>query len=160
ASAAHKIVQKPLPIYQGKSCHKDRYPAYIDWGTFERIQAMLRDNQSEYDRNKPRGVPRPGKPLLHALFYCGECGHKMVVQYKGRTCYLCNYLRQQYQVPVCQYLPADPIDAHVVAAFLQALSPVELDLYGKAVAALRQDEEQVRQAQQQQVERLRYQAHL
>src|SRR5262249_33425272 len=98
--------------------------------------------------------------LLHGLVYCGECGHKMVVQYKGRPCYLCNYLRQQYQVPVCQNLPADPIDAHVVAAFLQALSPVELDLYSKAVAALRHDEDQVRQAQQQQIERFRYQAHL
>jgi hypothetical protein len=121
---------------------------------------MVRDNHSEYDRNKTRGVPRPGKALLHGLVYCGECGHKMVVQYKGRPCYLCNYLRQQYQVPVCQNLPADPIDAHVVQAFLQALSPVELDLYGKAVAALRQDEDQVRQAQEQQIERLRYQARL
>ena len=84
----------------------------------------------------------------------------MVVQYKGRPCYLCNYLRQQYQVPVCQNLPADPIDVQVVQAFLQALSPVELDLYGKAVAALCQDEAQVQQAQQQQIERLRYQTRL
>ena len=37
---------------------------------------------------------------------------------------------------------------------------MELDLYGKAVAALREDEEQVQQAQRQQVERLRYQARL
>ena len=37
---------------------------------------------------------------------------------------------------------------------------MELDLYGKAVAALRQDEERVQQAQRQQVERLRYQARL
>jgi Recombinase zinc beta ribbon domain len=107
-----------------------------------------------------RGLPRPGQALLHGLVYCGECGHKMVVQYKGRPCYLCNYLRQQYQVPVCQNVPAAPLDAHVVQAFLQALAPVELDLYGQAVAALRQDEEQVRQAQQQQLERLRYQARL
>src|SRR5205807_8642969 len=48
----------------------------------------------------------------------------------------------------------------VVAAFLQALSPVKLDLYDRAVAALRHDEEQVPQAQQQQIERLRYQARL
>jgi DNA invertase Pin-like site-specific DNA recombinase len=160
ASAPHQRVQKPLPMDQWKVCHRDKYPAYIDWTTFEKIQGMVRDNHSEYDRNKTRGVPRPGKALLHGLVYCGECGHKMVVQYKGRPCYLCNYLRQQYQVPVCQNLPADPIDAQVVQAFLQALSPVELDLYGKAVAALRQDEGQVRQAQQQQIERLRYQARL
>jgi DNA invertase Pin-like site-specific DNA recombinase len=160
AGAPHQRVQKPLPMDQWKVCHRDKYPAYIDWTTFEKIQGMVRDNHSEYDRNKTRGVPRPGKALLHGLVYCGECGHKMVVQYKGRPCYLCNYLRQQYQVPVCQNLPADPIDAHVVQAFLRALSPVELDLYGKAVAALRQDEEQVRQAQQQQIDRLRYQARL
>ena len=160
AGAPHERVQKPLPMDQWKVCHRDKYPAYIDWATFEKIQGMVRDNHSEYDRNKTRGVPRPGKALLHGLVYCGECGHKMVVQYKGRTCYLCNYLRQQYQVPVCQNLPADPIDAHVVGAFLRALSPVELDLYDRAVAALRQDEQQVQQAQQQQVERLRYQARL
>jgi hypothetical protein len=121
---------------------------------------MVRDNHSEYDRNKTQGVPRPGKALLHGIVYCGECGHKMVVQYKSGTHYICNYLRQQYRVPVCQNLPADPIDTHVVQAFLDALSPVELDLYGKAVAALRQDEEQVQQAQRQQIERLRYQARL
>jgi DNA invertase Pin-like site-specific DNA recombinase len=159
-NAPHQRVQKPLPMAEWKVCHRDRYPAYIGWDTFERIQAMVRDNHSEYDRNKTRGVPRPGKALLHGIVYCGGCGHKMVVQYKGGTRYLCNYLRQQYQVPVCQNLPADPIDTYVAQAFLDALSPVELDLYGKAVAALLRDEEQVRQAQRQQIERLRYQARL
>jgi|SRR5215468_910104 len=160
ARAPHEHVQKPLPIEEWKICHKDKYPAYIDWGTFEKIQAMIRDNQNSYDCNKSRGVPRPGKALLHGLVCCGECGHQMVVQYKGGTRYLCNYLRQQYRVPVCQNLPADPMDAHVVAAFLAALSPVELDLYERAVAALQQDDERVRCAQQQQLQRLRYQARL
>jgi len=40
------------------------------------------------------------------------------VQYKRKTCYICNYLRQQYQVPVCQHLPANPIDAYVVSISL------------------------------------------
>jgi DNA invertase Pin-like site-specific DNA recombinase len=160
AGAPHERVQKPLPIDEWKVCHRDRYPAYIDWGTFEKIQAMIRDNQNAYDANQRRGVPRPGKALLHGIVYCGECGHQMVVQYKRGTRYLCNYLRQQYQVPVCQRLPADAIDAHVVAAFLEALSPVDLDLYDRAVAALRQDDEQVRRAQEQQLERLRYRARL
>jgi DNA invertase Pin-like site-specific DNA recombinase len=47
ASAPHQHVQKPLPMDEWKICHKDRYPAYIDWDTFETIQAMLRDNHSE-----------------------------------------------------------------------------------------------------------------
>src|SRR5262245_20686339 len=33
--APHQNVQKPLPIGEWKICHKDRYPAYIDWRTFE-----------------------------------------------------------------------------------------------------------------------------
>ena len=117
---------------QWRICVKDKYPAYISWETFEKIQAMLKDNYAEYDRNKSRGVPRPGSALLHGIVYCGECGHKMVVQYKDGTRYLCNYLRQQYRVPVCQYIPGDPIDARVVEAFFQALSPIELDAYERA----------------------------
>lgn len=160
ADAPHQRVQKPVPMDQWKICLRDKYPAYIGWETFERIQGMVRDNYSEYDRNKSRGVPRPGKALLHGIVYCGECGHKMVVQYKKGAYYLCNYLRQQYRVPVCQNLPADPIDAHVVQAFLDALAPAELDLYGQAVAALRREADQVERAQRQQIDRLRYRAHL
>jgi DNA invertase Pin-like site-specific DNA recombinase len=160
ADAPHRRVQRPLPMGQWKVCLRDKYPAYIGWDTFERIQAMVHDNYGEYDRNKSRGVPRPGKALLHGIVYCGECGHKMVVQYKNGSYYICNYLRQQYRVPVCQNLPADPIDAHVVRPFLDALSEAELDLYGKAMAALHRDAERIQQAQRQQIERLRYQARL
>src|SRR6266568_3959258 len=142
-----------LPMDQWKIRVNDVYPAYISWETFEHIQDMLADNYAAYDRNKSRGVPRDGAALLHGMVYCGECGHKMVVQYKNGTRYLCNYLRQQYQVPVCQNLPADPIDDWVVQAFFDVLSPAEMDLYGKAVQALQQDDDQVRQAQQQQLER-------
>ena len=116
-------VQKPLPVSEWRIHIRDMYPPYIDWATFEKIQAMIRDNHSEYDRNKTRGVPRPGKALLHGLVYCGECGHKMVVQYKGGTQYLCNSLRQQSQVPVCQRIPGDPIDDHVVAPLLRGAGP-------------------------------------
>jgi DNA invertase Pin-like site-specific DNA recombinase len=160
ASTPHQCVQKPLPMAEWKVCLRDKYPAYIGWARFERIQAMVRDNYSEYDRNKSRGVPRLGTALLHGIVYCAECGHKMVVEYKPKARYVCNYLRLHYRMPVCQNLPADPIDAFVVGAFLDALSPVELDLYGKAVAAFRQDEAQLQRAQRQQIERLRYQAHL
>lgn len=84
----------------------------------------------------------------------------MVVQYKTGTRYLCNALRQQYGVPVCQYLPADPIDDYVVQAFFAALSPVELDAYHHAMAAEQQAARALDQARRQQLERLRYQAAL
>ena len=160
AGSTHEHTQVRLPMAEWKIRINDKYPAYIDWATFEAIQAMLRDNCSEYDRNKTRGVPRPGKALLHGIVYCGECGHQMVVQYKPKTHYICNFLRQQYQVPVCQYLPADPIDDLVVRSFFEALSPAELDLYDEAAAAIRHEAEAVDRARREQIERLRYQARL
>src|SRR5262249_36106575 len=147
-----------LPVGEWRIRVDERYPAYVDWATFERIQAMLRDNYAAYDRNKTRGVPRAGKALLQGLVACGACGHQMVVQYKGGTRYLCNFLRQKYRVPVCQNLPADPIDAAVVEAFFAALSPIELDAYSQAMQGREQQRAEVARARRQQVERLRYQA--
>lgn len=148
------------PQSQWRVLLKDRYPAYITWETFERIQSMLADNYAEYDRNKSRGVPRDGAALLQGLCYCAECGHKMVVQYKGGSRYLCNFLRQQTQAPVCQYLPADPIDQSVVAAFFAALSPVELNLYEQAQRQKQAQHQEVKNAQQRHLQRLRYEVEL
>jgi hypothetical protein len=138
----------------------DKYPAYIPWQTYEQIRDRLSNNLAEYDRNKTRGIPRPGAALLHGIVYCGECGHKMVVQYKGGNHYLCNYLRQQYRVPVCQYIPADPIDSQVIQAFFKALSPIELNAYERAIASQSKTQTQIERAHLQQIERLRYQAAL
>ena len=160
AGPDQRAAQKLLPACEWRIHIRDVYPPYIDWATYEKIQAMIRDNHSEYDRNKTRGVPRPGKALLHGLVHCGECGHKMVVQYKGGTQYLCNSLRQQTQVPVCQRLPGDPIDDHVVRLFFEALAPAELDVYDRVMASLSEEREQVHRARRQQLERLRYQARL
>jgi hypothetical protein len=84
----------------------------------------------------------------------------MVVPYKGGNQYLCNYLRAQTQAPVCQRLPADPVDQHVVAAFFQALAPVELDLYEQAMQQRRQQQDTVNRAHQLTLQRLRYEADL
>jgi len=152
--------QKMLPREQWRIIVRDKYPAYVSWETFEKIQAMLRDNYAEYDRNKTRGVPRDGEALLHGIVYCGVCGHKMVVQYKNSTRYICNFLRQQHGRPVCQYIPANPVDAKAVAAFFEALAPAEIDAYARVVASQREAGDAMLRAQAQQVERLRYRAAL
>lgn len=144
---------------QWKVCIKDVYPAYIDWETFERIQAMLQDNYAAYKRNGSRGVPRAGKALLQGIIACGECGHKMGVRYKGGVRYRCTALRARYQVAVCQAIPGAPVDAAVVAAFFAAFAPIELDAYAQAAAAQQAHAEQLAHAQQQ-LERLRYEAEL
>jgi DNA invertase Pin-like site-specific DNA recombinase len=157
---ARQPVQKKLPMDEWRIRVNDKYPPYISWETYEKVQAMLQDNYAKYDRNKSRGVPRPGSALIHGIVYCGECGHKMVVQYKTSTRYICNFLRQQWGSPVCQYIPADAVDNKVVEAFFAALSPVEVDIYTRSLEQKKQAHEQVNRAHAQQVERLRYEAAL
>jgi len=152
--------QKRLPREQWRVVVRDKYPAYVSWETFEKIQAMLRDNHAEYGRSRTRGVPRDGEALLHGIVYCGACGHKMIVQYKRGTRYICNFLRREHGTPVCQSVPAGPIDAKAVAAFFEALAPAELDAHARAVAARREASDSMLRAQAQQVERLRYRAAL
>ena len=159
-----KQKSRRLPIDEWKVIVKDKYPKYIDWNTFLKIQEMIKDNYkdnyAEYDRNKTRGIPRSGKALLHGIVYCGECSHKMVVQYKIGIRYLCNHLRRKYKVPDCQCIPVGPIDDYVVDAFFKALSPVELDLYSEALQNKSKMDEKVCKAHKRQLQRLRYDTQL
>jgi DNA invertase Pin-like site-specific DNA recombinase len=155
-----KMQGRNLPSDQWRYCVRDKFPAYLSWEVFENIQAMLRDNYSEYNRNKTRGVPRDGKALLHGLLYCGECGHKMCVQYKGGTQYICNHRKLQTGGSVCQRIPADAIDDQVVQWFFGVLSQSQIDVASETLTATDQDYEKILAARRQQIERLRYEAQL
>src|SRR4051794_26223668 len=113
-----RLITARCPMAEWKIVVK---PAYIDWESFERIQAMLHDNHAEYERNKTRGIPRGGAAPLQGIVWCGQCGRKMSVQYKARNAYNCRPLHHKHGAPICQQLPADPIDAQVVAAFFAAV---------------------------------------
>lgn len=160
AGAGSKTFQKLLPQAEWKICIRDKYAAYIDWPTYEKIQTMMRDNYNAYRRRSNRGAPRAGAALLQGLVYCGQCGHKLVVHYGTCTRYVCDYFRQQLQGEQCQHVAAAAIDAHVARLFLEALAPAEVEVYERALADWQQRQEQVHQASQQQLERLRYQARL
>ena len=143
-----------LPLAEWKVIVHDRSPAYVTWDTCTRLQAILDDNSAAYAHTQRRGVPRHGAALLQGLVYCGSCGHKMVVQYKGGNQYLCTYLRSQAHAPVCQRLPADPVDQQVVAAFFDALAPAELDVYEPALAQQRHQQAELDRAQRYSLQRL------
>jgi hypothetical protein len=80
--------------------------------------------------------------------------------YRGGNRYICNFLHVKQGEPVCQHLPADPIDARVVEAFFAAVTPAELEAWAHVQEARHRSEEALDHAEAQQVERLRYQAML
>lgn len=152
-----KVITTRCSMEDWKIVVKDRYPAYIDWETFVRIQAMLRDNHAEYQRRQTRGVPREGAAVLQGIVWCGQCGHKMKVQYSGGNRYICNFLLLSQGGPLCQHLPADLIDERVITAFFAAVGPAELEAWRHARDTRQQTDEALDRAEAQQVERLRYQ---
>jgi hypothetical protein len=156
--ASGKLMTSRRPMSEWKVVLKDRYPAYIDWDSFERIQTMLSDNHAEYQKNQTRGSPRNGAAVLQGIVWCGQCGRKMLVEYANGNRYVCNGLQRSHGGPLCQHLPADPIDAKVIDAFFHAVGPAELEAWSNASAARRTTEADLQKAAAQQVERLRYQA--
>ncbi len=153
-------IQKCVPQSEWRFVVHDKYPSYIAWGIFEKIQSMLKDNYAEYKKNKTRGIPRKGQTLLQGILYCGECGHKMTVKYKDKAHYLCEYLKHQYGAPLCQFIPQEHVDQVVAEAFFQALSPIELNAYEEIRKTQKQQMEQLAKSRSLQLERLRYQAEL
>lgn len=143
-----------------KAVVRDKYPAYISWELHEKIGAMLSDNHAEYQKKCTRGVPRSGVALLQGIAWCGACGHKLVVQYNTARRYKCNHLSRQYNLPHCQSVPIDPIDAAVSEAFLAAVEPAEIEAWEQARSAERRAKEALEKAALQQIQRLRYQAAL
>jgi DNA invertase Pin-like site-specific DNA recombinase len=135
ASAPHAPSQQRSPSPQWTSRVNDQAPASLSGETLAKLPAMLQDTDAESDRRQTRGIPRPGAALLPGLVYGGEGGHHMRVRYQPSTRCLYPQLRQQDGVPLCQYIPADPIDAWVVEAFFQALSPLDLEAEARAMAA-------------------------
>lgn len=155
-----KMVTRAVPQAEWTICLPGQYPAYIRWESYQQIQAMLQDNYTTYQENATRGVPRSGAAILAGIAYCGACGHKLVVHYKEQLSYVCNDWTSRRGEPGCQRFPGQVVDEAVVAAFLAALSPVELDVYAQALARQQAEESRLEQARQQQLQRLAYQAAL
>lgn len=153
-------VKVARPIDEWRIVVKDRYPAYIDWPTYEKIRNIVSDNRAEYMRTKTRGAPRDGELLLHGIAWCARCGHKMYVRYKGGGEYVCNHLRSHSGLPTCQHVRAARVDAAVSGAFLTALAPAELDALSRARRAQSQVDAALCKNAEREVERTRYAAAL
>jgi DNA invertase Pin-like site-specific DNA recombinase len=149
-------VKRPRPIEDWRIVVKDRYPSYVDWPTYEKIRAIVRDNRAEYMRTKTRGAPRDGELLLHGIAWCAKCGHKMYVRYKGGGEYVCNHLRTHEGLPACQHIRAPRVDAAVADAFLSALAPAEFEALSRARRTQHQLDTALHSSAESQLERKRY----
>ena len=139
----------------------DRFPAYISWEEFEKIQEKLQENSTI---GKALSAPRHGPSVLSGLVVCGRCGHRMMVGYANirrdsdyRTLrYSCQRDAIDYGAQACQNLSGASLESFVIERLLQAVSPASLELSLAAGADIEHERKQLDMHWQQRLTRSRY----
>jgi DNA invertase Pin-like site-specific DNA recombinase len=155
-----KVIGHPLPIEEWPVCIHGHHPAFISWEEYVKNRNQLRQN---WNREMSTGATREGSALLQGIVYCGVCGRKMSIQNrasieKRSPAYICQRGYTDGDRQICQSMTARHVDAGVVAVFLEAISPVQLEV---AIRVLEQVEENVEAQRRQwelQLEQARYEA--
>ena len=140
---------------------RDRFEAYIEWETFERIQQKLRENSH---LGRTLSAPRHGPSVLAGLVVCGRCGHRMLVQYAnvrkenpaGSLRYSCQREAIDYGGDRCQSLSGESLEAFVIARLLQVVEPASLEVSLAAVEDIERQREQLHTHWQQRLSRSRH----
>ena len=149
------VAQWPVNLAQ-------HHPAYISWEEYVNNQERLRKN---WYRDRALGAVRNGNGLLQGLVYCGVCGQKMDVQHhtageKRSATYICCRDYQDGGEKTCQTMTARPVDTVVVDAFLQSVSPAELDIATRVLDQVEHELTTKRRQHELQLEQARYEARL
>jgi len=139
----------------------DHHEGFIDWATYEAIQARLRTNVHPQP-HQAGGAVREGAALLQGLATCGHCGRRLHTHYRGRNAapgYHCSGKdlvngRGVY----CLNVGGLQIDAAVSHAFLTALTPAALEATLVAAQQLDADHDAALAQWRLAVERARYEA--
>lgn len=138
------------------------HPSYLRWEEFVSNQARLRQN---WHRDGSRGVAREGTALLQGLVVCGRCGRKMGVQHhsaheRRSSVYVCQQGYSNGDSHVCQSMTSRAVDARVVQAFLEAVSPESLPVAMRVLDQIEYDLAGQRRQRELQLDQARYDARL
>ena len=141
----------------------DRFDAYIDWETFERIQQKLRENSH---LGMAMSAPRHGPSVLAGLVVCGRCGYRMLVQYanirkqnpSGSLRYSCQRDAIDYGGELCQSLSGESFEAFVIERLLQVVEPASLEVSLAAVEDIERERERLHTHWQQRLARCTHEA--
>jgi excisionase family DNA binding protein len=143
----------------------DHHEAYISWQEFVKNQETLAHNRNQRGE-AVQGSARKGKGLLAGLIRCGRCGRKFHVRYSGRRtrqsavvyyfCVACPSGANGKQL--CSLFGGVSVEQAVVAAVLDALTPVRVEASLRARADLERKTQDQRKQIELACQRARYEA--
>lgn len=157
-----KAVARRRPLTDWTVCIQDHHPGYLTWEAFMRNQERLRDN---WPRAGGAGVARDGAALLQGIVRCGVCGramgvHHHVARERRSPTYLCDQGYRDGAERICQSMTARPVDAAVTAAFLDAVSPLGVEVSLRVLDRIEHDLGAQRRQRELQLDQARYEARL
>jgi DNA invertase Pin-like site-specific DNA recombinase len=150
---------KRLPQSQWAVLIHDHHKGFIDWETYELIQARIAKN-SRPVAHKAAGAIREGAALLQGLATCGKCGRRLKVYYQGKYstpgyyCAASNVVAGRAKH--CMRIGGVKIDDAVAGAFLDAVTPAAMEAAILAEKNIEADHDAAMAQYQLQVERLQY----
>jgi DNA invertase Pin-like site-specific DNA recombinase len=158
-----KVLPHQVPMAQWPVKINAHHPAYLSWEEYVKNGEQMHQN---WNGGETRGVAREGNALLQGIVYCGICGCKMGVQNhalseKRSSIYICqSSYRQGEGDKICQSMSSRPVDAAIVEAFLESVSPMRLEVGFRVLEQLEQDLAAQRRQRELQLEQARYEARL
>jgi len=139
----------------------EHHDGFIDWATFEAIQARLHANIPAELHHAGRAL-REGSALLQGLAICGNCGRRLLIAYEGTNSTPRYYCRgeelNQGRSGFCLTVGGLMIDQAVTNAFLDALTPAAVEATALAVQQLEAQHDAALSQWRLEVERARYEA--
>lgn len=121
------------------------YPAYITWETYLENNARLKRNYARFldPAGRSKGAPRGGGALLQGIAVCGECGARLKVNYNPRPWYFCDEKRYRVVAHSCPAHQGRPVEAAVLRAFFDAISPAHVDALEGVISKEKEEREQL-----------------
>ena len=143
-------------------CIRDHHAGYTSWEEYLANRRRLRQN---WYRSMTQGAPREGAALLQGLVRCGRCGAKMQVntysvRERRKPSYICCRDYAEGAAHICQSMNSKPIDEVVVALFLEAMAPAQIEVAMRVVDKLQQEQQALQRQWEQQLSQARYEAQL
>jgi DNA invertase Pin-like site-specific DNA recombinase/uncharacterized protein YndB with AHSA1/START domain/predicted DNA-binding transcriptional regulator AlpA len=139
----------------------DHHQGFIDWATYQAIQARI-DANVHPQPHQAGGAVREGAALLQGLAVCGKCGRRLHTHYSGRNAspgYHCSGKNiVQGRGVYCLNVGGIQIDQAVTEAFLKALTPAAVEATEQAVRQLEADHDAALSQWRLAVERARYES--
>lgn len=115
-----------LPRSEWSVLIQDHHRGFIDWNTYEMIQARIKQN-TRPGPHQSGGAVREGAALLQGIATCASCGRRLNVYYQGRNAtpgYYCPSSNiANGRGHWCMRVGGARIDKAVSTAFLEAITP-------------------------------------